>query len=119
VIEAGTQIKAARALLDWSQTDLAKAINRHKNAVAYWEGKAAITKRHQAGWQSGPRVIEQAFGARGVVFLPSPELGVKHAGQSRSEQPCAGSTNSAQYTRARTRTSWGVTNAAADASRDR
>lgn len=79
MIESGAQIRAARALLGWSQTDLAKAANRHKNAVAYWEGRSTITSKHRAGWQSAPRVIEEAFASVGVVFTPSPQLGVQRA----------------------------------------
>jgi hypothetical protein len=79
MIESGAQIRAARALLGWSQTDLAKAASRHKNAVTYWESKSEITRRHRSGHLSGPRVIEEAFNERGIVFLPAPDLGVKHA----------------------------------------
>lgn len=77
MIETGAQIRAARALLNWSQTDLARAVNRHKNAIAYWEGKDEITKQHRSGHLSGPRVIERAFEERGIAFLQTPELGVR------------------------------------------
>jgi hypothetical protein len=41
-IVTGRQIRAARALLDWSRAKLARAAGLHPNAVAYWEGTDAI-----------------------------------------------------------------------------
>jgi transcriptional regulator with XRE-family HTH domain len=42
MIATGRQIAAARALLGWSQEDLADAAGLHVNSVAYWERHEAI-----------------------------------------------------------------------------
>lgn len=76
MIETGSQIRAARALLGWTRVDLAKAAGLHRNAVGYWEAKAEITRRHFAGPQSGPRLITEAFAQAGVTFLSEPGPGV-------------------------------------------
>lgn len=74
MIGSGAQIKAARALINWTQSDLATAAGLHANAVAYWEAKPAITSRHHAG--SGPRRISEALAAKGVAFISEPGPGV-------------------------------------------
>ncbi|HRQ25793.1 helix-turn-helix transcriptional regulator [Hyphomicrobium sp.] len=76
MIETGTQIKAARALLNWRSVDLAEAAGLHRNAVGYWEGQAVITPRSRQGWQSGPQRILEAFERAGVTFIGKPTLGV-------------------------------------------
>ena len=42
MICAGPQIAAARTLLQWSQTKLAKAAGLSRNTVAYWEAAKTI-----------------------------------------------------------------------------
>lgn len=42
MIEAGKQIKAGRALVGWSQVDLAGAAGLHCNSVKHWEGRERI-----------------------------------------------------------------------------
>ena len=42
MIITASQIRAARALLGWTQADLARASRLHTNAIAYWERRAHI-----------------------------------------------------------------------------
>ena len=46
-IVMGCQIRAARALLGWSRSDLAHAAGLHANSIAYWEEMAAISGRRE------------------------------------------------------------------------
>lgn len=56
------QIKAARGLLDWTQTDLADAAGLHLNAINN------IERRHGSPRQETIDLIQKAFEDRGVRF---------------------------------------------------
>ena len=45
MIASGSQIRAARAGLGWSQAELAGRAGIHAKAVAYWERMGAVTRR--------------------------------------------------------------------------
>jgi hypothetical protein len=82
VISTGRQIAAARALLDWSQRDLAEASTLHVNAVAYWEAREDIPHR---GF-SVPvacRRIQQALLDAGVMAFIKPTAGVRVVGKTQ------------------------------------
>lgn len=75
MLTTGTQIKAARALVGWSQSDLADAAGLHENAVAYWEAKASIKySRFHSG--SGSSRIVRTLASAGVTFIAEPGPGV-------------------------------------------
>ena len=74
MICAGPQIAAARTLLQWSQTKLAKAAGLSRNAVAYWEAAKTIP----FGGYNTPvavRWIEEALKAAGVRTVVKPYAG--------------------------------------------
>lgn len=75
MLTTGNQIKAARALLDWTQKDLATAAALHSNAIAYWEDKPVIhhNRRHT---NTGPSRIVRALESAGVAFIREPGAGV-------------------------------------------
>ena len=74
-IVMGSQIKAARGLLGWSQHDLAEAASLHTNAVAYWEQTVAIpTGRHEP---HACARIRHAFHHAGVEFVGHAKPGVR------------------------------------------
>ena len=75
-IVTGSQIRAARALLGWTQARLAKASGLHPNAVAYWEGHKDIPT---GVWREpvACRRIRKALLEAGVEFLQLPLLGVR------------------------------------------
>jgi hypothetical protein len=70
VIVLGAQIRAGRALLDWSRKELASRARLHSNSVAYWEGTERI-----CGRQSACERMEAALRAEGVVFFTKPYPG--------------------------------------------
>ena len=70
VIVLGAQIRAGRALLDWSRKELATRARLHSNSVAYWEGTERISGR-----QSACERIEAAMRTEGVVFFTKPHPG--------------------------------------------
>jgi len=73
LIAVGAQIRAARALLDWTRAQLAQALGLHKNAVAYWERHADIpTDRSRV--PVAVRQIEEALQREGVRLFVSREL---------------------------------------------
>ncbi|MFA4846290.1 MAG: helix-turn-helix transcriptional regulator [Patescibacteria group bacterium] len=57
-----SQIKAARALLDWTQRDLARATRLHPNAIT------KIEKGHTSPRQSTMTVIQKALEQAGIRF---------------------------------------------------
>ena len=81
MIATGRQIAAGRALLGWSQKDLADASGLHTNAVAYWEGHDEIQHK---GFRTpvACRRIQQAFLDAGVVTFVKPAAGVRFGGKS-------------------------------------
>lgn len=78
MIVTGAQIKAARALLNWTQQDLANAAGIHKNAVAYWEARALIPSGY-FGEPHGCRLMRKAIEAAGVKVFDGPSAGVRYA----------------------------------------
>jgi transcriptional regulator with XRE-family HTH domain len=74
-IVMGSQIKAARSLLGWSQLELADATGLHSNAIAYWEQTVSIpTGRHQP---HACRKIVEALQRSGVEFFGHAKPGVR------------------------------------------
>ena len=76
MIVTGAQIRAARSLLNWTQSRLAKASGLHPNAVAYWENHDDIP----TGVYRVPvacRRIREALLEAGVEFLQLPFVGVR------------------------------------------
>jgi len=63
MIETGSQIKAGRALLGWSQDALAKAAGLHCNSVKHWEGRKVI------GGGAAVDAIRKALEGQGVRFM--------------------------------------------------
>ena len=74
-VATGAQIVAARALLDWTQDELAEAAKVHPNTVAYWERCGRI--------HTGPGApvaftrMRQELLAAGVEITTEPERGVR------------------------------------------
>lgn len=77
MIASGKLISAARAILGWSQQDLAKAAGLHRNAIAYWERHSVITHKQQPRFgATGPKIIEKVLGEHGIVFTVDPSPGL-------------------------------------------
>ena len=74
-IVTGCQIKAARALLDWSRTKLARAAGLHPNAVAYWERTDAIPVGRRE--PHACTRIGQALHDAGIEFVGHAKPGVR------------------------------------------
>jgi hypothetical protein len=76
MISTGRQIAAARALLGWSQRDLAQASNLHVNAVAYWEAHPTIP---HVGYSTpvACQRMGQALRDAGVLTFTKPTAGVR------------------------------------------
>lgn len=62
MIGTGKQIRAARALVGWSQGDLARAAGLHVNTVKGWEGRDVIGGGH------GVEAMRDALEGQGVRF---------------------------------------------------
>lgn len=79
MITTGAQIRAARALLGWTRTDLAAAAGLHPNAVAYWERAPRIPPPLRSGRAQGEPVgcgrIREALDRVGVTFIVKPGIG--------------------------------------------
>ena len=76
MIATGRQIAAARALLGWSQDELADASGLHVNSIAYWERHVAIPTYR------APVACERIAGAlrdAGVETFLNPAPGVRFA----------------------------------------
>ncbi len=76
MISTGRQIAAARALLGWTQRDLAEASNLHVNAVAYWEAREEIPHKGYSV-PVACRLMQQAFLDAGVMSFIKPSAGVR------------------------------------------
>lgn len=99
-ISTGAQIRAARALLGWSQQDLADSAGLHVNSIAYWECQAEFP----SGLYGEPvacRRIRHVFASAGVKILSDPAPGVQLQGKATIKTH--------QCAPARARASWGVT----------
>ncbi len=73
MFRSGAQIRAARALLGWTQKDLAEAADLHPKAVAYWERKDSMSARRE---EVGAQRIRHALADAGVEPISNPVLGV-------------------------------------------
>lgn len=62
------QIRAARALLGWSQADLAQRVNIARRTLAYFESG----ERHPH--KSTVRGIREVFEAEGIAFLTTDRI---------------------------------------------
>jgi transcriptional regulator with XRE-family HTH domain len=77
VIQEGRQLKAARALLGWSQEDLAAAAGVHRNLVTYYESQGRFT-----GLTLGIRSLCEALEEADVIFIWEPGPGVAFVDRS-------------------------------------
>ncbi len=64
MIASGSQIRAARAGLGWSQDELAGLVGIHAKAVAYWERMGEVSRRQAQGWAL--EKMQAAFQSAGV-----------------------------------------------------
>ncbi len=64
MIASGSQIRAARAGLGWSQAELASLVGIHAKAVTYWERMGEVSRRQAHGW--APERILAALKSAGV-----------------------------------------------------
>ena len=69
MIASGSQIRAARAGLGWSQEELAGQAGIHAKAVSYWEHRQRVK-----GW-AAERMLA-AFESAGVEVVAEPRIGV-------------------------------------------
>ena len=69
---SGAQIRAARALLGWSQRDLARAAAVHVNAVRHWEQEPWWSVRVVESTRPGARRITSALRAARVKLTFKP-----------------------------------------------
>lgn len=76
MITTGSQIRAGRALLGWTQNDLAIAAKLHKNAVAFWERKDRIPAEICREPHACER-IRKALERAGVETVSRPTPGVR------------------------------------------
>lgn len=86
MIVSGDQLRAARAKLGWSQTDLGRAAAIHRNAVGYWERHKSIGCQNSNGAVARMR---EAFEGAGIRFseLPRPRRPLVGAAQSCTTHP--------------------------------
>lgn len=73
MIETGKQIRAARALVGWSQDALAMAAGLHCNSVKHWEGRKAINGGHAV------EAIRGTLEGQGVRFMDGGAVLIKAA----------------------------------------
>lgn len=94
LISSGYQIAAARALLGWTQQELARASGLHRRSIQYWERQAAIA---HGGFREpiAVRKIRHTLADAGVEVVLKPTIGVRfaHRKQTRPIRECASSTN--------------------------
>ena len=74
MIATGSQIRAARAGLGWSQAELANHAGIHAKAVAYWERMGEVSRRQAQG--RAPERMLAAFKSAGVDMVAEPRAGV-------------------------------------------
>ncbi len=74
MIASGSQIRAARAGLGWSQAELAGRAGIHAKAVAYWERMGEVSRRQAQGW--APERMLAALNAAGVDVVAEPRPAV-------------------------------------------
>ena len=69
------QLRAARALLGWTQRDLGKALGVDERQVRFWERRIPSNSLKR-------QKITLAFAEAGVEFISSPTVGVRLAGDA-------------------------------------
>ncbi len=74
MITAGFQIRAARAGLGWSQTELAERAGIHAQSASYWERQVAISRYRAKGRALG--LMLAAFESSGVDVVAEPRPAV-------------------------------------------
>ena len=74
MITSGSQIRAARAGLGWSQTELAERAGIHAQSASYWERQGAISRYRAQGRALG--LMLTAFQSAGVDMIAEPRVGV-------------------------------------------
>jgi len=74
MIATGSQIRAARAGLGWSQEELAGRAGIHAKAVAYWERMGEVSRRQAQGW--APERMLAALRLAGVDVVTEPRRAV-------------------------------------------
>ncbi len=74
MIATGSQIRAARAGLGWSQVELAGRAGIHAKAVAYWERMGCVSRRQAQRWAPGRMLA--ALSSAGVEVVAEPRLAV-------------------------------------------
>ena len=74
MIATGSQIRAARAGLGWSQAELADHAGIHAKSTCYWERQGAISPRQAQGWAL-ERMLA-AFASAGVDVVAEPRPAV-------------------------------------------
>jgi ribosome-binding protein aMBF1 (putative translation factor) len=75
MISTGRQISAARALIGWSQDDLASACALNRNSIVWWERKPVIPTGKYRVPHAVER-IEKALAMVGVRIVTRPAPGV-------------------------------------------
>ncbi len=74
MIATGSQIRAARAGLGWSQAELAGRAGIHAKAVAYWERMGRVSRHQAQGWALEKMLA--AFKSAGVDVVAEPRPAV-------------------------------------------
>ncbi len=74
MITAGFQIRAARAGLGWSQTELAERAGIHAQSASYWERQGEISRYRAQGRALG--LMLAAFKSAGVDVVAEPRPAV-------------------------------------------
>ena len=64
------QIRAARALIGWTQKDLGNAIEVNERQIRFWERRLPTN-------QMKLQTLIEAFKAAGVEFISTPTIGVR------------------------------------------
>ena len=81
MIATGSQIRAARAGLGWSQAELAGRAGIHAKAVAYWERMGEVSRRQAQGRAPGRMLA--AFQSAGVDVAAEPRPAVIFNGRPK------------------------------------
>ena len=74
MIATGSQIRAARAGLGWSQAELAEHAGIHAKSTCYWERQGVISPRQAQGRALG--LMLAAFKSAGVEVTAEPRRAV-------------------------------------------
>ena len=72
MIASGAQVRAARALLGWSQADLAEAAGLNIDSVRHWEARHGKRLHPTSAKGFGPTRIARALRNAGVVLKFDP-----------------------------------------------